>query len=38
MDKAIRRDMQKEVEMCGDGWKTENGVLFSIYTPVIPSV
>ena len=26
--------MRKEVEMCGDGWKTENG-LFSIYTPVI---
>jgi len=27
--------LRKEVEMCGDGWKTENGVLFSIYTPVI---
>jgi len=25
----------KEVEMCGDRWTTENGVLFFIYTPVI---
>jgi len=23
------------VEMCGDGWKTENGVLLFIYTSVI---
>jgi len=34
-DKAIRRHLRKEVEMCGDGWKTENGVLLFIYTPVI---
>ena len=27
--------MRKEVEMCGDGWKTENGVLLFIYIPVI---
>jgi len=27
--------LRKEVEMCGDGWKTENGVLLFIYTPVI---
>ena len=27
--------MRKEVEMCGDGWKTENGVLLFIYTLVI---
>jgi len=35
IDKAIKRHLPKEVEMCGDGWKTENGVLLSIYTPVI---
>ena len=29
--------MRKEVEMCGDRWKTENSVLLSIYTPVITS-
>ena len=27
--------MRNEVEMCGDGWKTENGVLLFIYTSVI---
>jgi len=27
--------VRKEVEMCGDLWTTENGVLFSIYTPVL---
>ena len=27
--------MRKEVEMCGDRWKTENSVLLSIYTPAI---
>jgi len=27
--------LRNEVEMCGDGWKTENSVLLLIYTPVI---
>ena len=27
--------MRKKVEMCGDGWKTENGVSLFIYTFVI---
>ena len=27
--------MWKKVDMSGDSWKTENSVLFFIYTPVI---
>jgi len=27
--------LRNEVEMCGDGWKTEDGVLLFIYTSVI---
>ena len=31
----MRRHLRKDLKMCGDGWKTESGVLFSIYTSVI---